>query len=367
MLKAPQSPVKLAGTFWGITNFFNPAGYANKYENYRIFRDNSKLQGLNLITVELAFDNEPFILRKNIDAEILIQLRGAKERNLMWQGERLFNVGLGHLPDSCDKLCWVDCDIIFKNDSWIKEASQLLEKYVVLQPFEQSARLPKSIYDLNDKEFGQLEIGNEDNQRCPGYVYKTVKGLKGFNTTGFVWAARKAFICKHLLYEYMLFGGGDSIMARSFMNGKLPELPIRSFSTEAMRADQDIYAFGVYEDTRGSVYYASGTVFHLWHGDEAEKLKFFRHKILQLFNFSPTSDIRIGSNGLLEWSSDKPELHQAVGEYYQIRNEEGKGPVLISKIIDELNNADKKLKAAELRLRAIEGSIVYRIFQRLFK
>ena len=370
MLKIPQFPLKLPGNFWGITNFFNPAGYGNKYDNYRLFRDNSKRQGLNLIAVELAFDNDPFVLKKDIDAEILIQIRGVKEKNVMWQGERLFNIGLERLPDACDKVCWIDCDIVFKNDSWIKESSLLLEKYVVVQPFEQAARLPERVYDLSEKELGKLETGNEEDQISPGYVYNIVNGVKGFEATGFVWAARKAFIARHLLYEHMLFGGGDSIMARSFVSDKIPELPIRLYSTQAMRVDQDVYAAGVYKDTQGSVYYTKGAVFHLWHGDEAAKLKFFRHKILQFFNFSPASDIRIGSNGLLEWSSDKPEFHQAVAEYYQIRNEEGKSSVLISQIIDELNTVNKKLKSAELRLRKVENSIPYKIsqvFRRIYK
>ena len=366
MPKVTQFPVKLPGTLWGITNFFNPAGYGNKYENYRIFRDNSKRQGLNLIAVELAFDNAPFILKKDIDAEILIQIRGAKETNVMWQGERLFNLGLEHLPDTCDKVSWIDCDIVFKNDSWIKETSQLLEKYVVVQPFEQAARLPEGVYDFSEKELAKLVIGNEENQKCPSYVYKAVNSLKGFDATGFVWASRKAFIRKHLLYEHMLFGGGDSIMARSFLNNKIQEVPIRLYSTEMMRADQDVYASGVYRDTQGSLYYASGTVFHLWHGNETGKLKFFRHKILQFFNFSPSSDIRIGPNGLLEWSSGKPEFHQAVAEYYQIRNEEGRGSVLISQIIDELNTTNKRLKTAELRLKAAKTSVSYKI-SRVFK
>ena len=363
MLKVHQFPVKLPGTFWGITNFFNPTRYGNKYENYRIFRDNSKRQGLNLITVELVFDDAPFILKKDIDAEILIQIRGAKEKNLMWQGERLFNVGLEHLPDDCDKVGWIDCDIVFKNDFWIKETSALLEKYVVVQPFEYAARLPKGLCDLSEGKFEQFDIGNEENQKCYSYVYKTVNSLKGPDATGFVWAARKVAIRQHFLYEHMLFGGGDSIMARSFMSNKIPEMPIRLFSTDAMRADQDIYASRIYKETQGSVYYAKGVVFHLWHGDEAGKLKFFRHKILQFFNFSPTGDIRIGPSGLLEWSSDKPEFHQAVGEYYRIRNEDGNGSVLTSRIIDELNTANKRLKAVELRLKAMETSISYKIFQ----
>ncbi len=361
MSKVPEFPVKLPGTFWGITNFFNPMQYGNKYENYRLFRDESKRQGLNLIAVELAFDDDPFVLKKDRDAEILINMRGVREKNNMWQGERLFNIGLGHLPDACDKACWLDCDIVFKNGSWIAETSRLLEKYVVVQPFKQAGRLPKGIYDLNEREFGQLAIGIEENQRCPGHVYKAVSGIKGSSATGFVWAARKAFLRTHLLYEHMLFGGGDSIMARSFMNDKLPEVPIRAFSTDAMRADQDSYASRVYRETRGSVYYTDGAVLHLWHGNEADKLKYFRHKILQFFHFDPSSDIRVGSNGLLEWSSDKPEFHEAVGEYYRIRNEEGKGPVFVSQLIDELNTAHKKLKDAELRLKAIETSVPGRI------
>jgi hypothetical protein len=360
MLKTPQLPSKLPGSFWGVTNFFNPGGYANKYENYRIFRQSSKRQGLNLVAVELAFNNDPFVLKKDVDAEILIQLRGVREKNLMWQGERLFNLGIASLPDDCDKLCWADCDILFKNERWIKETSCFLEQYMVVQPYEQVVRLPKGVCDLNENEFKLFAIGNEEAQRCPGYVYKFVHNLKGFDSTGFVWAARRSFVDSHPLYEHMLFGGGDSIMARSFISDKIPEVPIRLFSTDSMRADQDAYASRVYRDTQGSVYYIQGSILHLWHGNEADKLKFFRHKLLKFFSFSPVEDSRVGSNGFLEWSSDKPEFHKAVGEYYQIRNEEGGGSFIVSQVIDELNTVNKKLKAAELRLKNIEADKWYR-------
>jgi len=363
MFRAAQIPLSLPGSFWGITNFFNPSGYKNKYENYLLFRDYSKRQGLNLLAVELAFDDAPFVLKKNIDADILIQVRGVKEKNLMWQGERLFNLGLSHLPDDCDKACWIDCDILFKNDFWIKETSRLLEKYVVVQPFEQACRLPKGIYDLNERQLEGLGIGNEENQRCFSFVNKRVNCLRGFDSTGFAWAARRGFLLKHPLYEHMLFGGGDSIMARAFMGKKIEGVPIRSFSTEAMRIDQDNYASGVYLYTQGSVYYTGGLILHLWHGDEAAKLKFFRHKILQFFDYSPVKDVRIGANGLLEWASDKTDFHQAVGEYYSLRNENGEGAILISQIIAELNKVNKILKDTELRLRNIESSFSYRILQ----
>ncbi|MGA2775018.1 MAG: hypothetical protein ABSE81_03020 [Candidatus Omnitrophota bacterium] len=47
----------------------------------------------------------------------------------MWQS---LNIGLKHLPPECDKLTWLDCDIIFKNDHWIEGTSAALEKYIVV-------------------------------------------------------------------------------------------------------------------------------------------------------------------------------------------------------------------------------------------
>ena len=112
----PQKTSKeLLGSFWGITVFFNPAGYKNKYENYRIFRDSLKRQGLKLLAVELSFGDR-FEL-KSTDADLLIQIKG-DSRNIMWQKERMLNIGLDKLPKDCDKIAWLDCDVIFKNNNF---------------------------------------------------------------------------------------------------------------------------------------------------------------------------------------------------------------------------------------------------------
>ena len=129
----------LPGSFWGMTTFFNPTGCKNKLENYKKFRESSKKQGLNLLTVELAFNGQPFELAKD-DAEMLVQVRS---NSIMWQKERLLNIGLKHLPEDCDKVAWIDCDLIFKNDNWVKEASNLLEKYAAVQLFSFLVSLPK--------------------------------------------------------------------------------------------------------------------------------------------------------------------------------------------------------------------------------
>ncbi|MEI6850247.1 MAG: hypothetical protein WCK29_04375, partial [archaeon] len=162
----PQFPKKLPGSFWGISTFFNPTGYKNKYENYKLFREASKAQGLKLCVVELAFDDAPFELTKK-DAEILIQIRGNKN-NIMWQKEAMLNLGLKNLPRDCDKIAWIDCDIIFKNENWVAETSKLLEKYNVVQPFKYVLRMAKGRKNLSNNLIGKLAIGNEENEKIIG-------------------------------------------------------------------------------------------------------------------------------------------------------------------------------------------------------
>ena len=82
--------------------------YQRRLANYRSFREHLAVP---LITVELSY-GAGFDLREG-EADVLIQLRG---RDVMWQKERLLNVGLGALPSACSKVVWLDCDIIFEGD-----------------------------------------------------------------------------------------------------------------------------------------------------------------------------------------------------------------------------------------------------------
>ena len=90
-----------------ITCYFNPVGYRRRLENYRIFRQRLKAP---LVTVELSFGGG-FHLSSQ-DADILVQLRSP---SILWQKERLLNVALKS-PGRCNKVAWLDCDILFEND-----------------------------------------------------------------------------------------------------------------------------------------------------------------------------------------------------------------------------------------------------------
>src|SRR5215203_3806704 len=123
---------------WAITSYFNPMRYQRRLANYHTFREHLKVP---LLTVELSFGANDFDLREG-EADILIQLRG---RDVLWQKERLLNVGLGALPSECTKVVWLDCDVIFGEDGWAEEVSGLLDEFVLVQEFSRVHHLPPDL------------------------------------------------------------------------------------------------------------------------------------------------------------------------------------------------------------------------------
>ena len=118
---------------WAITSYFNPSGFKIRPANYRTFR---KYLAAPLVAVELSF-NGRFELRQG-DAEILVQLVG---RDVLWQKERLLNVALQHLPNDCDTVAWLDCDVVLDGADGLQRACAALETFSLVQPFKHQCYL----------------------------------------------------------------------------------------------------------------------------------------------------------------------------------------------------------------------------------
>lgn len=332
----PSFLKKLPGSFWGISSFFNIASYKNKYENYLRFRESSKRQGLKLLTVEMAFGDKPFELKEG-DAEILIQLRG-NEKNVLWQKEAMLNIGLKNLPKDCDKFAWLDCDVIFKNDSWIRETSKLLEKYKIVQPFEWAVGMNMGEEDVVN--FEKRPFGLYDGKRIYGKAYQmaNLESLKGYELeghSGFAWAARKEVFDKIGFYDKMVLGSseGDLLMARAFFSDMRPGQFHLQYPLEA-RKDQDKWAEKMYRLVGGNVFYCKGNVLHLWHGRFKNRFYYGGNELLRSFDID--KDLRHDSRGVLEWSSDKKRLHSAVRKYFFKRNEAGSFLMEILLLLDKI-------------------------------
>jgi hypothetical protein len=318
---------ELPGTIWGLTTFFNPVGYKNKYKNYKLFRYKTKKQGLKLLAVELAFGDAPFELNPD-SADILIQLRG-EEKNIMWQKERLLTIGLKNLPKNCDKVVWLDCDIRFMRDDWIEQTSKLLREYPVVQPYSVVMRLQKGDVDYNAGLKADVKVlDNKDIYYGFGYqVNKYGEEIIGKEFSkhghgGFAWAARKEVLDKIGFYDKMLVGSADLFMAKAFC-GRVHDM-FEQTSPQALLDDEKEWAKKAYGLVYGNIAGVDGVILHMWHGDINNRDYHLRNLILKNNAFDPNKDIVLEKNGLWAWKGDKPILSRAIRKYFEYRNEEGK-------------------------------------------
>ena len=61
---------------------------------------------------------------------------------------------------------------------------------------------------------------------------------------------------------------------------------------------------------------------HLWHGDPVNRQYVARTAMLTGQHFDPMLDLRVNTQGVWEWNSDKPQLHEAVAGYFRSRRED---------------------------------------------
>jgi hypothetical protein len=309
------------GELWAITSYFNPMHYERRLLNYRIFRSRLKVP---LLAIELAYDSN-FELQHE-DAEILIRLRG---NAVLWQKERLLNVALRSLPDDCRKVAWVDCDVIFGTDYWIRSAIDLLDRFSLVQIFKNAHYLsaqwtpaknlvdtdveitrPSAAFSILSGTPAVQSIGHELDERI------------GTAAPGFAWAARRELLDQYGFFDACIVGGGDRALACAANN--CPEVLVkRHFMNKSQQDRYMSWADPFYRAVRGQIGYVDVDLFHLWHGGVHDRRTRARHEGLQRFNFDPAVDIAIDTGGCWRWASDKPGMHDYVRSYFSSRREDG--------------------------------------------
>ncbi|MDB5319627.1 MAG: hypothetical protein JWN40_1258, partial [Phycisphaerales bacterium] len=190
-----------------ITAYFNSAGFVTKLANYHLFIESLTRAGVNHLTIECAFANAPFELAPSA---AIVRIRA---RDVMWQKERLLNLALSHLPPTCTKVAWIDCDVLFESADWAQQTSKLLDVFPIVQPFTRVVRLPRD---------HRAYTGQGDLWHSFATIYKQHPNLMlagdfaRHGHTGFAWAARRDLLQRHGLYDACISGSGDHMMAHAF-------------------------------------------------------------------------------------------------------------------------------------------------------
>ena len=282
------------GTLWAITCYFNPVGFKRRIANYRLFRQRLAAP---LVTVELSFDGT-FQLRHD-DADILVQLHG---HDVMWQKERLLNLALKCLPDGCDKVAWLDCDVIFGSDDWVARAEHALDEFSLLHLYQERHDLPQ------EARSGELESWTTPSPAismihrmaaegvAPGELLLTHPRQNRRSANGLAWASPRAVLDAHGLYDACILGSGDRAVLCAGLGTF--DYCTRGLLMNARQEEHYLaWARPYFATVRGRIGYISGRAFHLWHGEVRDRQYGERDRALQPFDFDPFSDIALDDNG----------------------------------------------------------------------
>jgi len=308
-------------SLWAITSYFNPAGYRRRLETYRQFRERLAAP---LATVELSFDGR-FELGPS-DADALLQIHGG---DVMWQKERLLNLALRLPPERCDKIAWLDCDVVFTNGDWAAEVSAALDDVPLVHPFQARADLPRDMgpgdlsADVAADAAPSMVYLMKDRGVPPADLLVPHPREKRRATQGLAWAARREVLDRHGLYDACILGSADRAMLCAAMGTF--EYGIRALLMNPRQQEHFLgWARPFFETIAGRIGYVPGLALHLWHGEMRDRQYGVREQELQAFDFDPFADVALdAATGCWRWSSDKPGLHAFVRRYFASRKEDG--------------------------------------------
>jgi len=313
-------PVARSGELWAITSYFNPIGYRRRLANYRVFRE---CLGVPLAAIELSFDGG-FELGAG-DADLLVQVQG---RDVMWQKERLLNLLLPQLPTECRYVAWLDCDIVFERPDWPGRVSSALAQTPLLQIFRRVHYLSPQA-GPNDAMGSAViltrdSLGNwmHSGGSVDGALRQATSRGREVPTKGMAWAAPRDLLERYGFYDACIVGGGTNVLACAVLDACDYAMRLH-YMNDRQRDHYRAWATSFNRAVSGAVSCIDGDVYHLWHGDLADRRSSERHEQLAPFDFDPTSDIALADSGCWRWASDKPDMHRYVREYFAARREDG--------------------------------------------
>lgn len=278
---------------------FNPCHYRRRVANYAEFRRGIERQGVQLLTVELAFGEDPF----ELTGGDIVRLRGG---DVLWQKERLLQHGISLLlPEGHDAIAWLDTDIRFHDDAWMESVVRALDHDDVVQ-----------CYDLVYRH------DSDGDWTLPGIV--SARHLDSLHATqGYAWAARREWLQAYGLYQHAIVGGADMILdaACQFSSGAPRDTleTLSAFRHTSLAFRDHVFRWAARLRPTG-VGYARNTIETMPHGARADRAYGERNRLIA--DFDPDRDVRIGAHGALEWSSDRPELHLGLRRYFESRRED---------------------------------------------
>jgi hypothetical protein len=298
-----------------ITSYFNPFGFEAKERNYYTFRENLPATGVSVLCVEQVYEGVP---RVGNSDDIAIQ-----GGDLLWQKEALLQIGIDHALKSGEKnilLC--DCDIVFTRPDAFEQIEASFSKFDFFQPYE---TVCLRYYDCEVRTislFSCIERGLTFDLGHPGSA----------------WAASAEFLRSVRIYPFGWLGGGDNVL--SYLLGAANRYGLNSDRFRALL--RYILDFRLYPELESSIlcwleaslprswrlgFTSAVALTALPHGKYGNRNYESRYSHWQTSSAmrgpTPDRDLKIGRDGLLQWTASENPWRCWAAAYLKGRNEDG--------------------------------------------
>lgn len=281
-----------------ITSFFSYAQNSYAIKRYKEFKENLHRQGVNLYTVELAFNDQEYLLGEDVYLRY-------RSNTILWHKEALLNSLVKRLPPFVSKVAWLDSDIFIQDDDWALKAERMLDSYNLLQIGGHFRFLKESVLDS-----GNWDMEERSSMKTIGWAYVNDPDKNcdfKYHHVGLGWAANRTFFEDVGLFDYDVTGTGDTITY--FSSAGLMEQNetawISNFyenNSPSILPYLNEYKYKAYEHVQGNISYLDTEVNHRYHCPVERRGYYSRMDLLKGINYQ--QDLLRDKNGLLEWRSE---------------------------------------------------------------
>lgn len=297
-----------------ITPYTNTQQYKVRKKLYLQFAQYIKQCGLDLFTVELAINDQPFEVTEN-NNPFHLQIRGNQE---FWFKENLQQIMIDRLPKRYDTVLLIDGDCMFTNPNWIQDTLNQLEQTPVIQLWSQYVNLGPDLHQLDKPTYSFTYTYNHSINTGKNKIY---------GAPGLAWGWKRSILDKIGMMECCIVGGGDTRMVHGMINDLQTTLSIDENITSYTAVNGHHrsmlkWAENAYDVLDGNIGYINNLAIHYFHGSKKNRAYTKRHEILVEHKYDPELDLVKDSQGLLILNPNKTEMIKDISEYFKSRNED---------------------------------------------
>ena len=268
-----------------------------------------KTAGIRIIVIEGILENMSAQLpqfEKGVFMHLKVELT-----DRIWIKENLINIAVKQLPISWKYMAWIDADITFFNENWVKESIEKLQTNDMIQMFHSAVNMGPSGESLKVEQ---------------GFVYMYKKSGQTFRKTskygvwhpGFAWACtREAYNKMKTLLDIGIMGSADRHMSLALINKADFSYPgnIGLSYQEKVLEKQELMKDFKFD-------YVNGTILHHFHGSIKNRKYVDRWKILTENQYNVKNDVYYNTNGILSLTEKGKRIQPDMDEYFLGRDED---------------------------------------------